>query len=66
MQQMLLSIRSIAGDAYVFHQDSAQRIVRVRRSSSYSVQLNSLLQTYGLQIVLILTCLLYTSDAADE
>jgi len=59
MQQMLSSIRSIAGDAYVLQQDSApgyQRIVCVRRSSSFSVKLrNSLLQTYSLQIVLILT-----------
>ena len=55
MQQMLPSIRSIAGNAYVFQQDSvpAHR-VRVRRPSSFSVKLrNSLLQTYGPQIVLI-------------
>ena len=38
-----------------------QRIVRVRQSSSFSVKLrNSLLQIYGLQIVLILT--LYTIE----
>ena len=37
MQQMLSSIRSIAGDAYVFQQDSAlQRVVRIRRPSPKS------------------------------
>ena len=57
MQQMLPSVRSIAGDAYVFQQHSgpAHR-ARHRQSSSFSVKLlNSLLQIYGLQIVLILT-----------
>jgi len=54
IQQMLPSIRSIAGDTNVFQQDSAP--VHVWWSSSFSVKLlNSLLQTYGLQIVLILT-----------
>jgi len=41
-----------------------QRVMRVRRSSSSSVKLrNSLLQTYGLQIVLILTLVSIEYDA---
>jgi len=56
MQQMLPSICSIAGDTYALQQTVHQCIVRVRPSSSFSVKLqNSLFQTYGLQIVLILT-----------
>ena len=56
MQQMLISIRSIAGGAYVFQQDNATAR-RVRQTVElFSVKLlNSLLQTYGHQIVRILT-----------
>ena len=57
VQQMLPFIRSIAGDAYVFQQDSAPvHRARHRQSSSFSLKLqNSLFQIYSLQIVLILT-----------
>ena len=48
MQQMLQSIRSIAGDAYIFQQNSAPVHLHVRWLSSLSMKLqNSLLQTYG-------------------
>jgi len=56
LQQMLPSIRSIAGDAYVFQQDSAP-VHHVRQTVEIlTLKLqHSLLQTHGLQIVLILT-----------
>ena len=57
MQQMLPSIRSVAGDAYVFQQDSApahrarQTVELLQRETPKFIAP----QTYGLQIGLILT-----------
>ena len=58
MQQMLPSIRSVAGDAYVFQQDNApthrarQTVELLHRETPKFIAPDV---SYGLQIVLILT-----------
>jgi len=56
MQEMLPSIHSTAGDAYVFWQDNAPAHRACQTVELFRVKLqNALFQTYGPQTVLILT-----------
>ena len=56
IQEMLPSIRAIAGDVYIFQQDSVptRRVHQMVKLLQHETPLNSFLQLQGLGIVLIL------------